>query len=561
MTPLPARATTNAFTGPGRVENLFRLGLAALLLVAIGQTLALAWAEWQARLGTQASLHRAVASGRTAHWRALAGLAATGFTDDREDAVLVSALQENPRDSATWIALGLAYERQGLFPAADLALAEAEKMDRQYFPAWTHANFAFRHRNNEQFWKSAHMALATAPSDDPRPLFELADRTPLEIPSKGLDQGLDNRLARLDRLLGDCLSSYQLACEQNTRRLERAYLDYLISKARWRNAIVLGLRMEGRTTHTTHGGTVHISSSAHSKGEAGEASLAIARTDDIARMRDLAARLAESGELEGAIEIWNQADQRSTVDEVVPDRITNAKFLYAPSAAGFNWQAPRPSGVRVTWRPQELEFQMSGEQPDECILLEQPIVLSHSANRTAYLRWRYSLYPAAGSAQRLQFNGGLAWSLVDQEGRIWRAPEARKEARYSREPVAALADHDGWVDAQAGLAPAQVGLPAKKAAPAYPFAPDLVPHSSPTLSMVRLRLTLSRGLGTDRAKGVLILREVQLAADARPANPLPTTVAGSDRWQTGLIRGGLAVPSRSSQPPLEEGRMYGTNRK
>src|SRR5665213_130734 len=114
---------------------------------------------------------------------------------------LRTAVRLNPRDSSAWMALGLAAERDGdMDQAADYFLA-AERVDRQYLPAWTSANFFFRRANNAQFWRAATQA-ATMSYDDPAPLIELADhREPHDI-------------AALERL-GD------------GPRLERGYLHFL----------------------------------------------------------------------------------------------------------------------------------------------------------------------------------------------------------------------------------------------------------------------------------------------------------------------------------------------
>src|SRR6476661_9461387 len=146
-----------------------------------------------------------LAVGNTRHFKDLA---------ERQPALARSALrvavQLNPRDSAAWMELGLATERDGdLEQAADCFL-EAERVDRQYLPAWTSANFFFRRGNDLHFWRAAMRAAAMS-YDDPAPLIELAD------------QREPDAFAALERL-------------GKRAHLERGYLRFLIGRSRWEEA-------------------------------------------------------------------------------------------------------------------------------------------------------------------------------------------------------------------------------------------------------------------------------------------------------------------------------------
>lgn len=133
---------------------------------------------------------------------------------------LRAAVAANPRDSEAWIALGLAVERRHELEQSARYFAEAEKVDRRYLPAWSSANFHFRHGDAEHFWSAAARASAMI-YDDPRPLIDLADR--MES-----DPGI-----ALERL-------------RSTPFLERAYLDFLIGKRRWDAARVVAMRLLAR---------------------------------------------------------------------------------------------------------------------------------------------------------------------------------------------------------------------------------------------------------------------------------------------------------------------------
>src|SRR5436305_198803 len=64
-------------------------------------------------------------------------------------ALLEKAASLNPRASAARIRLGLAAEMRSDFPAAQRWLEEAARIDRQFEPRWTLANFYFRRQDAE----------------------------------------------------------------------------------------------------------------------------------------------------------------------------------------------------------------------------------------------------------------------------------------------------------------------------------------------------------------------------------------------------------------------------
>ena len=88
---------------------------------------------------------------------------------------LTRALDANPRSSAAWISLGLLDEASGNFPGAEQSLRQAAVVDHQYLPAWTLANFYFRHADRKQFWVWVDRAASLAYSDV-GPLLRLCDQ-------------------------------------------------------------------------------------------------------------------------------------------------------------------------------------------------------------------------------------------------------------------------------------------------------------------------------------------------------------------------------------------------
>jgi tetratricopeptide (TPR) repeat protein len=130
------------------------------------------------------------------------------------------AAEMNSRDSAAWMALGLAAEQAGHVHRASEYLLRAEKVDRQYLPAWTAANFFYRHANDVEFWRAAVQAAAMS-YDDPAPLIDLVDHR-------------EARAAVALERLGD------------TPRLERGYLRFLIDQRRWKEAQEVAAKLELR---------------------------------------------------------------------------------------------------------------------------------------------------------------------------------------------------------------------------------------------------------------------------------------------------------------------------
>jgi hypothetical protein len=120
--------------------------------------------------------------------------------------LLRAALAANGRSTTARIRLGLELEQARETEAAEQSLLEAARLDHQMLPAWTLANFYFRHDDKKGFWKWGARAGALT-YDDYRPLLLLADR--LEADAEAL-------LLRLDAGHG----------------LTRAYLDFTIGHHR-----------------------------------------------------------------------------------------------------------------------------------------------------------------------------------------------------------------------------------------------------------------------------------------------------------------------------------------
>ena len=254
---------------------------------------------------------------------------------------LRTAVELNPRDSAAWMELGLATEREGdSEQAADCFLA-AEKVDRQYLPAWTSANFFFRHANDFQFWRAARRAAAMS-YDDPAPLIELADhREP-------------DSIAALERL-GD------------STHLERGYLRFLIGRSRWREAQEVAARLS-------------------LLGDARDRELLLNFTD----------RLIEANEGEAALTAWNGLQQFPAPDRASRGTLFNQNFKRRPSGQGFDWRVTEPPRGSVHWEPSKIGYWLTDSTPDACILLEQWVMFDPGRYRLRFDYWTEGLAEETG---------------------------------------------------------------------------------------------------------------------------------------------------------------------
>jgi hypothetical protein len=134
---------------------------------------------------------------------------------------LREAHRVHPRDTATSLPLGLELERSGNLAQAEAILLEAAHFDHQYLPAWTLANFYFRHNHPERFWTYA--ARATQLTNDPRPLLRLAHRLASE--PRTLVARLGNRPEILRPYLDLLIGESRLADAREVAALLRAHHD------------------------------------------------------------------------------------------------------------------------------------------------------------------------------------------------------------------------------------------------------------------------------------------------------------------------------------------------
>lgn len=136
-------------------------GVLALLAIAAAAWFSLEWARADAdyRQATSESVARAAAlEPRNTAYLALEALQLE-YAGEDSTAVLERMTQIAPRASAPRIRLGLNAEARGDPAGAEKWLLDAARVDHQYEPRWTLANFYFRQQRMEEFWEWMRSAL------------------------------------------------------------------------------------------------------------------------------------------------------------------------------------------------------------------------------------------------------------------------------------------------------------------------------------------------------------------------------------------------------------------
>jgi hypothetical protein len=327
-----------------------RLIVIALLLVAICEAIRVAWADWLFRQETVESTERALRldSGNAAYWFRLAQLKAVyDRAGARRD--LETALRLNPRNAKAWIEIGLSDEIDGDLAGAERRLLEAARVNRQYEPRWTLANFYFRRGRHVEFWKWARDAVPML-YGDPVPLFRLCWR--VSDDGAFIERQLD--MHRKDTLTG--------------------YLWFLISEGH-----VDGLES------------------------------AAARVDDVRAVRAACDLLLAHKQVDAGMRVWNLLceSKRLPYRPLDPSRgvsITNGDFAERPAPDGFDWRYGRMEGISFGEQARALRIDFSGRQPEACDVLTQlaPVL----GSRDYELRVREK-------SERIGAGSGLEWKVLD----------------------------------------------------------------------------------------------------------------------------------------------------
>ena len=147
-------------------------------------------------------------------------------------------------------------------------------------------------------------------------------------------------------------------------------------------------------------------------------------------------------------------------------RPNNSRFDRKPLPVRFDWNLQEGNGFHSWVAPSGLQTEFSGEEPEECTLAEQFVVLAPGSYRMSYSYQTSDIGPGTG----------LRWQLLD----------ARSLLLIAESP-----DLSSEVPTQAAL---RISVPSG-------------------VPLTRLRLVYRRALGTTRVAGALTTRRITLEGE------------------------------------------------
>lgn len=253
-----------------------------------------------------------------------------------------------PLSSAPRIRLGLDAEVRGDVGSAERWLLDAARVDHQFEPRWTLANFYFRQQRADEFWKWMRLALERSYSDR-RPVFDLCwqmTSNPAQI----------------------------LAALPAQRDTLAAYLAYT---------------MDSRRPEAAGPAAVKLAS--------------LRDPDDRAALYSATDWLLDAGRGGDAAEVW------TALGYAAPQGIVSPDFDAPRIGHGFDWRRIESSGVAHLDEdsPPAHKIVFSGDQPESCELLRQPLALRKGSRYR--LRWESRTSGIASPT-------GIVWLVSGQSG-------------------------------------------------------------------------------------------------------------------------------------------------
>ena len=330
-------------------------GAAALAAMAVAGwfALRLAVADAAYRQGTPESVARAAALEplNTAYLTLHALQLEYAGGDARPE--LEKIVRITPDASAPRIKLGLEAEARGDAGEAEKWLLDAARVDHQYEPRWTLANFYFRQQKMDQFWRWMRAALEVSYGDRSA-AFDLCWR---EAPDASVI--LERAIPERHEVLA-------------------AWVWYLASRDR---------------------------------GDAAEAAIRLSKArdlDDAAVLNLEMDRLVEAGRREAALQIWKSLGYADPPES--GNLIEHPDFEAPRVGHGFDWRLIENAGVKFTPietppAPAELRISFDGMQPEACLLLEQFVGIEKG--KRYVLRWE-----ARGDATGVAWQAGAESGTV-----------------------------------------------------------------------------------------------------------------------------------------------------
>lgn len=321
------------------LTTALRLGVAAACCAGIWYSWAMARADYLFRHDTKTSI-RAAISMVPDDWKYDMRLAQ--FRGENAQDLLTHALRLNRYNAEADIELGLQYEAEGNYAAAQQSLLNAYSVDHSYLPRWTLANYYFRRGNWPAFWKWTRSA-ANMPSNDIGALFALCWRVSPN-PAQITAQIANNKPSFL-----------------------RQYISFLMSKQQTTAAASIAARLV-RYSNADADRTILLT---------------------------VINRLTAAGDGGPALSLWRQLINRHWVvaDSTLPN---NAKFARKPLPVVFDWRIPQYSGLYSLTGPSGLETVFSGSEPEQCTLANQTVAISPGDYTLQYTYQTTGISPGSG---------------------------------------------------------------------------------------------------------------------------------------------------------------------
>jgi hypothetical protein len=378
----------------------------ATLIAAASFSIHLARADAEFRRGDPVSVARAIAiEPRNSEYLTLRALQ-LDYDGAESTPLLEHAAALNPLSSSPRLRLGLAAEIRGDYDSAERWLLDAARVDHQFEPRWTLANFYFRRANapasgnsrgtaafwtsrgNAAFWTFMSSALEVSYGDR-RPAFDLCWRMAGDTGSAEiLDRAIPNHREVLTAYLLFLLESHRDAVAPVAMKLARfhepadrpilfAASDALIDAARIPNRPEVP-GTPGRDTISPHQTT---SSAGYDAAVAGR-------------------------EAASAVELW------TAMGVARPSGVFNGDFSSVPLNHGFDWRQIESRGVtHASIDPPRSAHRISfdGRQPESCVLLIQ--ILNLEPNTRYTLRWE-------ARTSGIKSPTGIEWRIGDRRAAI-----------------------------------------------------------------------------------------------------------------------------------------------
>ena len=296
---------------------------------------------WTAHQRSPEALRAALADtpGDAAKWRQL-GVLLLQQDASASASAFRQAVERNPFDADALVGLGLIAESRGDTTQAEKFYVRATESSRRFKPRYALASFYARAGRTSEFRRAAAAAAS-------------------------IDKADIGRLVRLARGAGTDPDTIPALLDLRTDYALVEYLRIAVAEKRIRPVTDVAMRLPATPEHRA----------------------------DLLQACDL---LIEAGAAGAAVSVWNRLGILQKLEPASGQSLTNPTFAWE-SARGFNWRQHTVPGVEIRRAARALRIGLSGDQPENALLLEQIApILSERSYRFSVEAELSELDPAAG---------------------------------------------------------------------------------------------------------------------------------------------------------------------